>query len=391
MYDPFSSSPVPPKGQTISPCPLCGYHSPAESCTHCGRGHGAPRSQMTRKPVGGTSAVLVGATALLQGLGILIGTRGIKRFLLPPLALTSAIFFATIYFAYGIVNDWLNSSLGGGDDKLALSTWDEGWWRTSIEWLLNDGFGIAFMRGSSWVLFALLSWAIAWYCFSLIYEALAGPFLDEVQGRLEAGWFGKDPRAAIARPTDLPASTCAKNAWFLGLVGVALSIASLTLLSGDWMLLAVPAFAIPFLVAMSPSGFPGLRGASEFSKWLRWIAAIESRALWVGIEIAVITLFLLVLLLPLNFIPLLGPLLYSGLVGFGTAIGMLEIPMERRGWPLRMRLAFLTRNIGPVTIFGATAGLVFAIPLLGPIVAVPAASIGGMWLVIRLDKSFLRG
>jgi len=44
-----------------------------------------------------------------------------------------------------------------------------------------------------------------------------------------------------------------------------------------------------------------------------------------------------------------------------------------------------------VTIFGATAGLVFAIPLLGPIVAVPAASIGGMWLVIRLDKSFLRG
>ncbi|MDE0897352.1 MAG: hypothetical protein OSB10_12295, partial [Planctomycetota bacterium] len=71
---------------------------------------------MAREPVGGTSAVLVGATALLQGLGILIGTRGIKRFLLPPLVLTSAIFFATIYFAYGIVNGWLNSSLGGGDD-----------------------------------------------------------------------------------------------------------------------------------------------------------------------------------------------------------------------------------------------------------------------------------
>jgi uncharacterized protein involved in cysteine biosynthesis len=376
---------------SISPCPTCGYDSPADSCHHCGRGEGPPRSAMTKPPVGAAGGVVVGMTALFKGLGILLGTRGIKRLLLPPLALTTAVFIGAIYYGQGFLTGWLDSSLGPDGESVTLSTWDEGWWRASIEWLLNEGFGLAVMRGSSWVLFALLSWALAWYCFSLVYEALAGPFLDEVQGKLEELWFGVDPRAAIERPTELASSICAKNSWILGLVGGLLAWGTFASLDGALALLAIPVFAVPFLLAMSPAGLPGMREAREYSVWLRWILTIETRALWVGVEIAIITLVLLVMLLPVNLFPILGPFMYSGMVGFGTAIGMLEIPMERRSWPLSMRMTFLRRNLIPVTIFGATVGLVFTIPLLGPVVAVPAASIGGLWLVLRLDKGFLRG
>jgi uncharacterized protein involved in cysteine biosynthesis len=333
---------------------------------------------------------LVGGTALFQGLKLLVKTRGIKRLLLPPLLLTSLVFAGVISYAYGVLGEWLDKSLGAGEEHLALSTWDPGWWRSSVEWVMNDGFGIAVMRGSSWVLFAVLSWAIAWYCFSIVYEALAGPFLDKVQSKLEKNWFGKDPRAVLERPTDLPAEVCARKSIALGIVGSALCGLCLFQLSWPWILLSAVALVLPFLLAMTPGGIPGWSRAADYSVWLRWAISTESRALWVGIEIAAITLFLLAILLPLNLVPLFGSLLYSALVGFGTAIGMLEIPMERRGWSIAQRFAFLKYHAMPISLFGATVGVVFAIPLLGPVIAVPAASIGGLWLLIRLDKAFLR-
>ena len=36
------------------------------------------------------------------------------------------------------------------------------------------------------------------------------------------------------------------------------------------------------------------------------------------------------------------------------------------------------------------ASLLFLIPVLGPLVMVPGASIGGLWLLVRLDKDRLR-
>ena len=39
---------------------------------------------------------------------------------------------------------------------------------------------------------------------------------------------------------------------------------------------------------------------------------------------------------------------------------------------------------------GIMAGLLFLIPFVGPILMVPAASAGGLWLVCRVDKGFLR-
>ena len=47
-------------------------------------------------------------------------------------------------------------------------------------------------------------------------------------------------------------------------------------------------------------------------------------------------------------------------------------------------------RLRPRLQLAATACLLLAIPVLGPILMVPAASLGGVWLVCRLDKGFLR-
>ena len=54
------------------------------------------------------------------------------------------------------------------------------------------------------------------------------------------------------------------------------------------------------------------------------------------------------------------------------------------------RVELLIAHLPAVIAFGAVAGLVFVVPLIGPLVGVPAASIGGLWLVCRLDKNTLR-
>ena len=48
------------------------------------------------------------------------------------------------------------------------------------------------------------------------------------------------------------------------------------------------------------------------------------------------------------------------------------------------------RNLPALVSFGTVSGFLLAVPLIGPVLMVPAASIGGLWLVCRLDKSHLR-
>ena len=76
--------------------------------------------------------------------------------------------------------------------------------------------------------------------------------------------------------------------------------------------------------------------------------------------------------------------------GFSTAISLLDIPFSRRRWSLSQRLSFLLQNPLALVAFGSTASLLFLVPFIGPILMVPAASVGGLWLVVRLDKSRLR-
>ncbi|MEO0651282.1 MAG: hypothetical protein AAFZ65_11455, partial [Planctomycetota bacterium] len=54
------------------------------------------------------------------------------------------------------------------------------------------------------------------------------------------------------------------------------------------------------------------------------------------------------------------------------------------------RVAFLRRHVLATTVYGAVSGLLFGIPFVGPLLVVPSASVGGLWLFCRLDKQHLR-
>ena len=123
---------------------------------------------------------------------------------------------------------------------------------------------------------------------------------------------------------------------------------------------------------------------------LLWVASLEGRALWASLQATLLTTVLIVLALPLYFVPVAGYFLFAGVCGFATAVGLLDIPFERRGWPLRLRARLVGRNLLPFVAFGTAAGLLLAIPVFGPVLMVPSASLGGLWLLCRLDKSGLR-
>ena len=54
-----------------------------------------------------------------------------------------------------------------------------------------------------------------------------------------------------------------------------------------------------------------------------------------------------------------------------------------------LRLSLLAAGVlGVILSNGAVEGIV--VPAIGPLVGLPAASIGGLWLVCRLDKNALR-
>jgi uncharacterized protein involved in cysteine biosynthesis len=123
---------------------------------------------------------------------------------------------------------------------------------------------------------------------------------------------------------------------------------------------------------------------------LAWIIRVEGKTLFVSIKAAGLAGLLLVVFIWVKFIPGVGPALFVILAGFTTALSLLDIPFSRRGWPLAMRLAFLRRNFLPAVAYGIVSGLFFLLPIVGPILMVPSASIGGLWLLCRLDKNNLR-
>jgi uncharacterized protein involved in cysteine biosynthesis len=111
------------------------------------------------------------------------------------------------------------------------------------------------------------------------------------------------------------------------------------------------------------------------------------RAVRASMLSSLLALSVLVAFVWVQFVPVVGPPLYAGIAGFSTALTLLDIPLSRRSWTVRRRLAFVVRYLVPVTMLGLSTGLLFLIPVLGPLVAVPSASIGGLWLLHRLDKS----
>lgn len=359
------------------PCALCGYDAPGEDCPHCGhapvgKGLGKARSRNVQ-------AVLDGLLAVPKGFGLLMTTRGVKRWLIPPVVLTSFVFLALFIVVMGWVDGLVEGWIEAGKQDIPT---DAGWWADWLVTLLEWGGTTFTARTVGFLTVFVTSSVLALYTFSIAYEAIAGPFLDEIQGKLEEGWFGHNPRNRIQRPTELPVERCVNLTIIAGVPAVLLCFAFL-LVSGPiaWILLALA--PLSFVIA-------ALRDR-EYGVWLRWVAKVESATLWVSVKASLLALVILLLFFPLKFFfPPFGVMLFFGIAGFSTAITLLDIPFSRRLWPLKTRLRFVFGNLLPMTAFGLVSSIVFLIPVIGPIVMVPAASIGGLWLVCRLDKSGLR-
>ncbi len=379
----------------IEPCPRCGYHDPEPSaCRHCGWDASGPATpagdrSLDRRLAGPVAGVLDGLLALPRGLFVLLRTPGIKRWLVPPLLITCLLLAVSLWWVVTSVNELLDQNLPEAFSLDPSWAWldqrsdDLSWLHASwvwvvgaAEWIVNAGW--SWFLSFRWLGWFFLSSLLIWYCFSIAYEAFAGPFLDEIQGRIEARWFGVDPRSALQRPNDIPVTRC------IALTFLTAALAGL----GGWLLWS-PLGAGALLVALPLAFVPGVLFDRRFLAWSWWVATVEGRAFWVSLQATLLTAVLLLLALPLYFVPVVGYFLFAAVTGFATAVGLLDIPFERRGWSLRQRWRFLGRNLLPFLAFGISAGLLLAIPVIGPVLMVPSASIGGLWLICRLDNGFL--
>lgn len=290
-----------------SPCPACGYLTADGPCARCG---GRVPAALAGAWRGG---LVEGALALPRGLFLLLGTPRTKRLLVPPVLLTLALF--------GLVFRWLFLALG----RLAERARPEAGADTGAveRWLAASGAGELALEAGQWLLFLLAALLALWLTFSVVYELIAGPFLDAVHGRIEQRWYGPEREPA--------------------------------------------------------------RGGPAAAHWVRR-GLLELRTLWVSLRAALLVLVVLASTFWLQFVPVVGFPLFLAIAGFTTAISLLDIPVSRRRWSLGLELALARRHALALATFGALSSLLFLVPVLGPILMVPVASVGGLWLFCRIDK-----
>ncbi len=356
------------------PCPLCGYHAPEQDCPHCHMS--SSERSLARTPRSALAGWIDGLVAVPMGVRYLMTTPRILHLLVPPVILTFALFAGLTWWSWTELEALLDAARTQGLESLDL---EPGFWRDAIEWVLERGAIIALAKASGFLVFLVAATVVGLWTFSIAYEAFAGPFLDEVHGRIEAGWFGRDPWKTLERecPTDTK-----RLVLYCSAIGVAALLgASLWLLADAHaaLLLLGPAVAL----AISARD-------RAFGAWLAWWILNQLRTLAVSVKASLLAAFLMLLFFWVKFVPVIGLVLFGMLAGFCTAISLLDIPFSRRRLGVMQRIELLIAHFPAVVAFGAVAGLVFVIPLIGPLVGVPAASIGGLWLVCRLDKNVLR-
>jgi uncharacterized protein involved in cysteine biosynthesis len=316
--------------------------------------------------------------AMPMGLVLLMQTPRIKRFLVPPIFLTALAFNLLFVWMWSGISEMFHAIQISDPEALG---WKPDWLQNIGEWLVSSQVLIWLVGFGKWIFFLAAAGLMGVWAFSIVYEAIAGPFLDEIHGRLEKEWFGVNPRDSIERPTDLPARRCAQ----LTLVGTvpAVFLILLFALTHGWIAVAaLAAVPLPFVLLSLQN--------REYGRWLRWVIRVESHTLWISVEAAALAGVVLLAFIWLKFIPGIGPPLFFALAGFTTALSLLDIPLSRRQWSLRQRFGFMARRWPAMLTFGLASSLVYMIPVLGQVIMVPAASIGGMWLVCRLDKNSLR-
>jgi uncharacterized protein involved in cysteine biosynthesis len=359
---------------TTLPCPLCGYHAPERECPHCHATSSEP--SLARAPRGAFGGLIDGLCAVPMGVRYLMTTPRILHLLVPPVLLTFALFGGLTWWAWHELALLLEIVRTQSLEQLELSP---GFWRDAITWVLERGALIALAKASGFLIFLVAASVVALWTFSIAYEAFAGPFLDEIQGRLEARWFGRDPWKTFEcqYPTDSRRSA---------IYWSAIAIASLL---GVALWLFADAHAACLLLGPAVALAISIRDRA-FGAWLAWWIGAQLRTLFVSLKASALAGVLLLFFFWVKFVPVIGLVLFGMLAGFCTAISLLDIPFSRRRFGLMQRIELLIAHFPAVIGFGAVAGLFFVVPLIGPLVGVPAASIGGLWLICRLDKNVLR-
>jgi uncharacterized protein involved in cysteine biosynthesis len=357
---------------------VCGYDLLGAVPSACPACAPAPREPSLAVRVDAASGVRAGLLALPMGLRCLLTTRGVKRWLVPPATLAIGAFAALTWWLWS----WAERGIDSAHER--ARTWVDGepsWWRATLEWLFEHAVFVVLAKLSGAALVFAASALAMWWTFSLVYELLAGPFLDRVHGTIEERWFGLDPRDARERPQGIGGAACA---WITAVCAGS----ALVVLAGSF---ALPG-KLPKLAALCAAAavFVGAaRWRPAYGRWLKWTLAVELRTLAASLQASLISAAMLVFALPLLLVPLIGGPLFSLAAGFTTAVSLLDIPMSRRRWPIGLRVRFVARNLLAVLAFGCASSLVFLVPVLGSLALVPVASVGGLWLVCRLDKSAL--
>ncbi|HIG86800.1 MAG TPA: EI24 domain-containing protein [Planctomycetes bacterium] len=347
-----------------TPCPICAYPKAPGTCPHCFDRWNGPSAQ--RSPVRGMAGLIEGARAPLVGASLLLRGPKLKRVLVPPV-------LAVTLGAAWLHGAWISPSIEAFFTLSSDPGPDPSWWQSSLAWLA-DSWLLQTLSGLS----SLIALALTiWLSFTLLFEVIAGPFLDEIHSRLETQWFGRDPRSHSARPDVLgsEAATRCSLQWLLpgGLLGAAIAWFSPLL---PWLLAPV-GLLIPLLWVT--------RQDPSYLTWLRWAAGHELRLLMTSAKIALISILVLLIFIWLPFVPLVGTYLWISLSGFVLAMGLCDLAFSRRDWPGRSRMRFMMAQAPAFGAFGLVGGFLVGIPILGPILAVPALSIGSLWLICRLD------
>ena len=358
------NSTVRPHSPTPAPCVRCGYpRTPGATCERCGAAVGEPFAERR------TASWVLGLEALPRGLGLLTGTPGWMLLLaLPALgsfALLSAAIAALWRWGAGHWRRWEQQPPDFGD----------GPWAERGEALLSAAAESSWSSGLAGVLAAALLLIFGWYLFALAFEVVLGPFLDELHARVERRRYDREDIERLGRPPALSTAQVTRRSSVAGAAAIALAL-------GGWLLISP---LVGLLLAPAPF-FAASLLQPDYGRWLVWALGVESRLLIVGLGIAAFALLLVVVLLPLTVLPVLGVPLYALGVGFGTALSLLDLPAARRGWSVGLRWRFAWAHALPLALFGALSGLLFAIPVVGVLLGVPAASLGAFWLLEQLEK-----
>lgn len=353
------------------PCRRCGYDAPQVVCPHCREPEagGVREPSLQGPPPRGLAAIGAGARALPMGLAVLARTSGVKRWLLPPLTLTLVFFLLSFVLIWRALANLVEPTSAGPD---------AGW----FERIARSSFVVGVVEAGTFVAVLVLMSIVAVWTFAVVYQAIAGPFLDAIQGRIEERWYGSDPRARLAPVLAIPTTRAVWITVACGAIALVMLALFVTWSSrAAWLL--VPGSIAPFWITC--------RRDRDYAAWLSTTLRTESRSLFVSVQASIFAGAVMLVLSWTLVLPLVGPPTFASVAGFASAITLLDIPCSRRRWSFGQRVRFVFGNFGPVLAFGLATSALFLVPFVGPLVGIPAASIGGQWLLCRLDKGLLRG